>query len=143
MTSDQSEAWLAGRLEGEGYFGTITNRVGGYAYRYARVGVSMTDADVVDRVAALWEASVHEVKPSGVSKKVTYRCLLVGTRAVHWMERLYPFMGERRRAQIDAALHEWREREDTATRRRRACSLAASRRQKRPDGTFLPSNSAD
>jgi hypothetical protein len=96
MTNEQSDAWLAGLLEGEGYFGMVTNHVGGHFYRYPRVGVSMTDADIVDRVADLWDTSVYEAKPAGVSKKVQYRCVLLGTRAVNWMERLYPFLGERR-----------------------------------------------
>jgi hypothetical protein len=43
--------WLAGLLEGEGYFGTIPSHVGGQTYRYPRVGISMTDRDVIARVA--------------------------------------------------------------------------------------------
>lgn len=49
-------AWLAGLLEGEGYFGTINSWVSGRCYRYPRIGVNMTDRDVIDRVATLWEA---------------------------------------------------------------------------------------
>jgi hypothetical protein len=45
-------AWLAGLLEGEGYFGLIPNKVKGKTYRYARVGVTMTDEDVIRRAAS-------------------------------------------------------------------------------------------
>jgi hypothetical protein len=106
MTDEQAIAWLAGLLEGEGYFGTITNWVGGKAYRYPRVGVSMTDRDVVARVAALWSVSVNVVRPAGASKKTIYRALISGKRAVQWMEQLHPCMGSRRRMQIDQALKE-------------------------------------
>lgn len=107
MTPDQSLAWLAGLLEGEGYFGTIINRVAGRAYRYPRIGVNMTDADVIGRVASLWGVSVYVMRPAGLSKKTAYRTIILGSRAAIWMRQLYPFMGARRREQIDRAIAEW------------------------------------
>ena len=41
--------WLAGLLEGEGYFGLVPNKSGGKTYHYARLGVTMTDSDGVER----------------------------------------------------------------------------------------------
>lgn len=97
-------AWLAGLLEGEGYFGTIRNHVGGKVYPYPRVGVTMTDRDVIARVAALWSVKVNVVRPYGVSKKTSYRVQIIGRRAAEMMLLLYAMMGTRRRAQIDGAL---------------------------------------
>jgi hypothetical protein len=93
VTPDQSLAWLAGLLEGEGYFGTVNNRVAGKVYRYPRVGVNMADSDVIARVASLWSVSVYVMRQSGVSKKTAYRAATTGARAADWMRRLYPFMG--------------------------------------------------
>jgi len=98
--------WLAGLLEGEGYFGMIKNHTGGKVYRYARVGVTMTDRDVIERVARLWQTKVFVVKPSGVSKKTAYRAHIFGQRAVQLMRRLFSHMGERRQRQMTAVFEE-------------------------------------
>jgi hypothetical protein len=98
----------------------------------------MTDRDVVERVAALFGTSLHEQRRTyGVSRKLTYRAVLTGTRAADLMRALRPLMGERRRAKIDEVLAEYEARVPTAVRRREACSAAASDRARRGDGTFL------
>ena len=107
--SDAELGWLAGLLEGEGYFGIIRNhgKLNGdrtKVYLYPRIGVSMTDRDVIERVARFWSGKVSVVKPAGVSKKTSYRTHLFGKRAVRMMRLLRPLMGERRRKQIDNTL---------------------------------------
>jgi hypothetical protein len=106
MPTDAEVAWLAGLLEGEGYFGVIRSHVGGKVYVYPRIGVTMTDRDVVQRAVTIMGAGkVHPVKPYGASRKPQYRLHISGRRAAEWMGCLRPWMGERRREQIDAALN--------------------------------------
>jgi hypothetical protein len=134
--SETDVAWLAGLLEGEGYFGMIRSRVGGKVYRYPRVGVTMTDRDVIDRVAAMFDTKVYAVKPGPQSNLESYRFTLVGTRAAELMVALRPWMGGRRQAKIDATLAEYGAIETTQVRRSRSCSEAAAKRQ-RSNGRFI------
>lgn len=137
-TPTDSLNWLAGLLEGEGYFGTIKNRVGGKAYRYPRVGVSMTDQDVITRVATMFGLGMYTIKAPGNSHGYldSYRAWSTGEAGANWMRRLHPLMGARRQSQISVALAEWDAREPMQVRRRRACSEAAAKRSRRADGTF-------
>lgn len=72
-----------------------------------RISLSMTDEDVVSRVANLWGTSYH-ASHSDVAKskgwKVQYATLVRGKRAVEWMKLLRPHMFSRRQIQIDKAL---------------------------------------
>ncbi len=138
MTDPVTLAWLAGLLEGEGYFGLVPNWVGGKRYRYPRIGVNMTDRDVVERVAYFWGTQVQTLKPSGVSRKVAYRTQVSGKRAEMWMEALFPMMGARRQEQIAQTLEARRAEGGTRARRSASCRLAAANRSRRSDGTFLP-----
>lgn len=101
--SDREFFWLAGLLEGEGSFlpgpPSATNSV--------RIALTMTDADVVERVAALWSVSYHEVRRDRcrlMGWKPNYYVHLRGRRAVEMMKLLRPLMGQRRQEQIDRAL---------------------------------------
>lgn len=91
--------WLAGLLEGEGSFmagpPSAPNR--------PRITVTMTDEDVIARIADLWDQSYFPEKPRP-GRKPTYRVALRGQRAVALMKELRPLMGERRQSQIAAAL---------------------------------------
>jgi len=129
-------AWLAGLLEGEGYFGIINSRVGGKTYRYPRIGVNMTDLDVIDRVGTMWGIKTFSWQPPPPSKKRQHRVMISGWAAADWMRRLYPWLGDRRRQRIDRILAEYDAQEPTQKRRSRACSEAAAKRSRRLDGTF-------
>jgi hypothetical protein len=96
----------------------------------------MTDCDVVQHVALLWGVSVYVMRPRGASKKVAYRTTLLGQRAAEWMRRVYPFMGLRRRAQIDTTLNEWDALPSANERRRLWSSQAAADRNRDPNGRF-------
>lgn len=135
--SETDRAWLAGLLEGEGYFGTVNNTVKGKVYRYPRVGVTMTDRDVIERVAALFGTSVYAVKPGPQSNLTSYRFTLVGSRAANLMEMLRPWMGGRRQGQIDAALAEYAEREPANELRRRWSARACSDRPRDAKGRLV------
>jgi hypothetical protein len=129
-------AWLAGLLEGEGYFGMINSRVGGKVYRYPRIGVNMTDRDVVDRVGAMWGIKTFAWQPPPPSKKTQYRVMISGWAAADWMRLLHPWLGIRRQFRITEILAEYDAQEPTQKRRSRSCSEAAAKRSRRADGTF-------
>lgn len=139
-TSDTEIAWLAGLLEGEGSFWMLTSHVAGKQYRYPKVVVNMTDRDIIERVAAMFETSIYTmpIQRNYPERKQQWRAQISGARAAEWMRRLYPWLGERRRAKIDEVLAEYGEIEPTEVRRRKACIEAAARR-KRPcaDGRFV------
>jgi hypothetical protein len=96
-------AWLAGLVEGEGYFNFT---------RSPTIGIGMTDRDVIDRVSVLWGTKVYAIKPraSRPTAKQCYRVIVCGKKALAWMDRIYPFMGNRRRAKIDEGKKEWERR---------------------------------
>jgi hypothetical protein len=125
---DVELAWLAGLLEGEGYFGMINNHVGGKVYRYPRVGVTMSDRDVVERVGAMFGLKVTAINPGPQSNLVTYRFTLTGARAAQLMVDLRPMLGTRRQAQIDSALSEYSRTTETCIRRSHSNRIAALKR---------------
>lgn len=127
--------WLAGLLEGEGYFGLIPNRVKGKTY--ARVGVTMTDEDVIEAVAKLLGSSVLRLKPSGNGRLPQFRTHVQGQRAVTVMRLLAPYLGLRRRAQIDAVLEFERARPDPNAARRAWSSNAATARHRDERGRLM------
>lgn len=93
--------WLAGLLEGEGSFvkGPPSSP------RCPRIQLPMTDCDVVERVARLFDRRVFR-SDRGVERgyKPCYLTSLKGAAAVTLMRSLRPLMGARRRGQIDRAL---------------------------------------
>ncbi len=51
--------WLAGILEGEGYFHLYNNHASnGKTYQYARICLGMTDKDVIEKVCSMWFANL-------------------------------------------------------------------------------------
>jgi len=77
-----SYSWLAGLLEGEGSFmkGSPT------APGKPRVAVTMTDRDVIQRVAdVLGVKSFYEQQPKSATWKPSYRVQVSGQRAVDLM----------------------------------------------------------
>jgi hypothetical protein len=129
--------WLAGLLEGEGFFGTINSRVGGKCYRYPRIGVLMSDEDVIARVGRMWGIKVFVYDPPAPSRKRLYRVTKLGKGAVALMEQLRPLMGQRRQAQIDTVLAEWRNKLPTEVSRRQSCVKAAAGRDRDTGGKFV------
>jgi hypothetical protein len=92
--------WLAGLLEGEGTFMTGPPS----APRTPAIQFWMTDRDVVERAAAMMNATVFVVAPRRAHWKTAYAVRVRGPRAVVWMRRLRKLMGTRRREQIDRAI---------------------------------------
>lgn len=105
-TDDRAMGWLAGLLEGEGTFGLTCDA----RWRcYPVVSLTMCDAAVVFRAARILGAdSVSMREPEHADWRPTYVAKVGGRRAADWMRTLRDFMGERRRAAIDAALARYR-----------------------------------
>lgn len=92
--------WLAGILEAEGTFGagppSEPNRI------YIRI--EMVDYDVVEYVGIWFQRTVTPGRRASEQRQASYLTQVTGRRAVNLMIALRPYMGQRRQAQIDAAL---------------------------------------
>lgn len=102
--------WLAGLVEGEGCFRMDASK---YKYRSPRIVVKMTDRDVVERAAGIFNSKVRNIKlaPAEVAKgyKPQFVTEVGGRRAAGWMMTLYSLLGNRRKGKIHEILTEWRE----------------------------------
>jgi hypothetical protein len=98
--SEQDLHWLAGLLEGEGSFlaGPPSSP------RSPAVQVSMVDHDIVERAGNLLGAAVTVIPSRREGWRTAYCVRVRGARAVPWMQRLRPLMGQRRQEQIDRAI---------------------------------------
>lgn len=94
-------AWLAGLLEGEGWFGIDRTGKGRPAIK-----VNMTDQDVIERVADLLGGIKVGIQPAQGNWKTQYVVRLKGERAASLMRTLQPLMGARRAERIREVLAE-------------------------------------
>ena len=106
--------WLVGVLEGEGTFlRGAPSKPGAPILR-----VSMTDRDVVDRVANLFGRAVVRLRRRKPHHKLPYATTIKGAPAVQVMYAVRPFLGKTRQLQIDLAISSWQSR--SGRRRSRA-----------------------
>lgn len=101
MVTETDLYWLAGLLEGEGSFlkGPPSSP------RQPIVQLPMTDQDVVERAARLFDRAVTPWdRSSERPRKRVFITAIKGAAAVRVMRALYPVMGARRRLQIGLAL---------------------------------------
>lgn len=94
-----NDEWLAGLLEGEGSFG--------FNYRGRPcVQVQMADRDVVAAAASLMGGNLlgPYTRPNRPDNKPMFHAKRVGVPAAKVMERVRPWMGERRSARISEVL---------------------------------------
>lgn len=109
MTRDQGISWAAGLIEGEGSFHASVRAPrnhGGNTIGY-RVRVVMTDRDVVEKLCeVLGVGKVTEYRNTqGLGKKQLYRWETSRRdQVIEICRALYPFMGSRRKSQIDRLL---------------------------------------
>ncbi len=95
-------AWLAGLLEGEGWFGWHDHRRG----RYPRVALAMADRDTVDKAARIMGLGVRQ-KPGArdrPNRLPMWSVRATGKRAEAVMRAVLPHMGERRAERIRSLL---------------------------------------
>ena len=101
MSSDLEIVWLAGLLEGEGYFCLDRHQRGGGRHRPSvEVGIEMSDEDVVRRAALTMNSNVRYRKPRKLNHKPTWVATARGQKAVDVMTLVHEHMGERRSARI-------------------------------------------
>ena len=99
FVSDRDDLiWLAGLMEGEGWFGSRPNGT-------PRVSIEATDRDVVGRAAMLMEGKVRARMPRNARSRPTYVCEVSGDRAAEVMQALLPHMGARRSSKIMEILY--------------------------------------
>ena len=91
--------WLAGIVEGEGSISVTGPR--GYR-RYPQLAVEMTDRDVIQRVASLFDSTITERQRPGF--KTLYVTRATCRKGAYWMLLLYSLLGHRRRARIREVL---------------------------------------
>ncbi len=138
MTDEEALAWLAGLLEGEGSFMiTKCHCKNGKTYRYPRIGVTMTDRDVIARAALMFGTGVYDIKPSGPNSYLPqFRTGIGGQKAYEWMLKLYSFMGARRKSQMDKAINEWKVRPSANTMRSITMQAVWARKRRRRKASF-------
>lgn len=96
-------AWLAGLLEGEGSF-ILYSWKGRPKYHCPRIQLTMTDKDVIEKVSNLLSTTLYGPYKYGVSKKETYQIQVNGKAAIPILEKILPYMGERRSIKIKGLL---------------------------------------
>ena len=78
----------------------------------------MTDRDVVDRVAKLFERAVVRLRRRKPHHKLPYATTIKGAGAARVMYAVGPFLGRTRQLQIDRAIRSWRPRKGSRQRPR-------------------------
>ena len=103
--------WLAGLLEGEGYFEWVWLERHGKYYGKPTVRYASTDADVAHTVANMF--GVQPIGPYQQPRRAaahylpTYWVQARGARAVKLLQRIRRYMGARRQATIAWQLDLW------------------------------------
>jgi hypothetical protein len=85
--------WLAGLLEGEGWFGSTPSG-------YARLSLECTDRDVAGRAATLLGGNLRCRLQRNERSNPTYVVEVGGVKALSAMKALLPHMGARRSSRI-------------------------------------------
>lgn len=89
--------WLAGILEGEGYFTcSPTSQL---------VGCEMTDKDILQKIQTFFGGTIDPKPRKRNNGKPIYRWRAYGTRARGIMLTLYSLLGVRRQKQIKLAMN--------------------------------------
>lgn len=104
--------WLAGLLEGEGWFGAPRKGAS------LKIGVQSSDRDVIERAAALlggpvygpYTTSGHNLKSASTRDepyKARFTTVVSGRVAAGWMMTLFPQLSTRRRERVSQSLKAW------------------------------------
>lgn len=102
-------AWLAGLLEGEGYFGAWNPTTRQGMHLVIRLG--MADKDVVQRAAEFMGGHINGPrKVKSPNHRPMYELTSGGYKAAYVMRRILPLMGERRSKKILECLASWENR---------------------------------
>lgn len=100
--SDIEIAWLAGLMEGDGWF-TLSLNNGGPS-RLPRIGIAMLDRDVIERVTNLLNTTITTYLTKNKTKVMYSTTLSRRDDLEPLLKILHPHMGVRRKTQIDKLL---------------------------------------
>lgn len=94
--------WIAGFLDGEGYFGMANGS--------PTIQVGVTDRDLLEkfRIYANLNNNVYKYDYKREKVSAHYRVILHGSIAIQWMMTLYSLMCERRKEKIRGVLDTWK-----------------------------------
>jgi hypothetical protein len=141
-------AWIAGILEGEGYFG-MDNR-SKYRYEVSKIPpapfikVSMVDEDIIQRLSKLLDKSYFSPSRKTVKGKQVYT-LHIGEKekVLFILQKILPYMGVRRGERITECIShlqtwkEWVENGGRVENAKRANQIGQLKRSKSQDMTVL------
>lgn len=91
--------WIAGLLEGEGYFGDKPV-----------IEIPSTDLDTIQKYRSVIgvENSIYVIDPPTDNHKIAYKIRIGGSIAIQWMMTIYPLMSSRRKEAIRKAISRWK-----------------------------------
>ena len=90
--------WSAGIAEGEGCFYAIKRQNGLIEPRF---NVKMTDHDIIERMAKILNVgSIQRISPHNARHKTLWAINSSGPKAERFMWRVFPWLGNRRRARV-------------------------------------------
>lgn len=96
MVLDSDLLWLAGLVEGEGCF-SLTGSAGN---KNPTIYLAMVDNEIVLRPGKLVGYPVPRLFARKAPRKDQYVWQITGGKAIAWMQRLAPYLSQRRRARI-------------------------------------------
>jgi len=106
--------WLAGWLEGEGWFGWKSQK---QKRMMPGIRAACTDEDVTDRaILILGKGARKYIKVSKKGYKTQYWLQINGERAAQWIMTLYCLMGNRRKQRFREMLKSWKNTPDHSQR---------------------------
>lgn len=104
MTSKEELIWLAGIIEGEGCI--HIEKLKGYRKTGSiQLKVTMTDRDIVERVANLFGSDVSSRKGAKAHYKQEYTTRVWGEKAVSLIADIFEYLGIRRKQKAIEALN--------------------------------------
>ena len=133
-------AWIAGLLEGEGYFGIDQRSSKRYTNSKSPaspfIKIAMVDEDIIARLSTYLDKPYYlPTRPTTKGKQV-YQLHIGEKRKVLWLlQRIRPYLGERRGAKVDeclSLLREWEEWVEQGGRSEQASYANKMKRLKQP-----------
>lgn len=104
IISSEAAAYLAGLIEGEGWFGEARTKRNGKVYTYHRINVKMTDHDVLVGAQAM-SGGMGQVcgpyqRPDPKHKEYWHWNIGNRRQLEELVTAMWPYLGQRRRAKI-------------------------------------------
>lgn len=100
LSNKEKLLWVAGLLEGEGWFGLKNTKTGTIKGNIS-IGVHMTDLDVLQKLQDYTRVgTLHGAYKNGEGNKERYLFRVSGSNAYNLMKSILPYMGIRRSAKI-------------------------------------------